>query len=116
MKKILVIEDDFDTLDIVGTILEYDEFDVVKFDRKVSIAEISDLNPNIIIIDYLLKDGFGTELCLEIKSNPLVQHIPVILYSAHPNLEKLASDSFANGFINKPFDMDDFLDLVKKLL
>jgi len=115
VKKLLLIENDRDTLDVMGVVLEYDEFEVVESQKKVSIVEIEQMNPDIIVIDHLLDDGFGSDLCRDIKSSPLTKNIPVILCSASYKVEELARESCADAFIAKPFDLNEFLKVVNEL-
>ncbi len=115
MKKLLVIENDARTLDMIGYIFVHSGFKVVESLKKISVSEIDQLNPNIVVIDYLLSDGFGSDLCLEIKSNPHTNHLPVILYSASSKIEQVAHDSCADAFIAKPFDLDYFVRMVNNL-
>jgi DNA-binding response OmpR family regulator len=112
MKKVLVIENDADTLDIIRFIFEDSEFEVIESTIRLSVEEIIAINPHIIVIDYLLDDCLGSKLCLEVKSNPLTKHIPVILYSASFNLEEIAKDSNADAFISKPFDITEFVETI----
>ena len=106
MKKVLVIENDLAILDIVGLILSESDFELVKFQDVIPIQEIIEINPNIIVIDYLLDGVLGTDYCLEIKSNPLTKHIPVVIFSAFNGIEQIANDSCADGYIAKPFDIE----------
>ncbi len=115
MKKVLVIENDADTLAIMGFIFENSEFEVIESPIRLSVEEITAINPHIIVIDYLLDDGLGSKLCLEVKSSPVTKHIPVILYSASFNLEEIAKDSNADAFICKPFDITKFLETISAL-
>ena len=115
MKKLLIIENDRDTLDIVEVILEDNDFEVVASEKKISLGEIERIRPDVILIDHLLDDGLGSDLCLEIKSNPATKNIPVILYSASYKIEQLAHDNHADAFISKPFDLEDFLQIVNDL-
>jgi len=114
MKKLLIIENDIDTLDIVTFISEDIDFEVIKSRKKVHIQQIVDLKPDIIIIDYLLDEGFGDELCLEIKLNELIKHIPVVLYSASKELKTIAEKCLATAFLQKPFDLVDLENILKK--
>ena len=115
MKTLLVIEDDVDTIDIIGSMYENTDYKVIKSLKKISVAEVAKINPNIIVIDHLLGDGFGGDLCLEIKANPSTKHIPVILYSASHHVEDLARVSCADAYISKPFDLYDFMSVVDGL-
>ena len=114
MKKILIVEDDVDTIDMVELILREAGYAVIKINREVPFKEITGINPNLIILDYLLPFGLGTDLCLQLKTNELTKHYPIILYSASNILEKLAKESHADAYIAKPFDLGDFITLVNK--
>ena len=116
MKKLLLIENDRDTLDVVGVVLEYDEFEVIQSQKKLPLSEIERINPDIIVIDHLLDDGFGSDLCLAIKSTPQTKNIHVILCSASYKVEQLAHENGADAFIAKPFDLNEFLSVVNKLV
>ena len=115
MKKLLIIEDDRDTLDVLSVILEYNDFEVVESQKKIPLQEIIQINPDIIVIDYMLNDGLGSDLCLQIKTDPATKNTPVILCSASYKIEQIAQDSCANAFIAKPFDLDDFMQIVNGL-
>ena len=112
MKKVLLVEDDVDTLELVELILRSNGYAVIKANREVSIKEIIGLRPDLAILDYLLPYGLGTELCLEIKNNPLTKYFPVILYSANTDLKKLAGESHADAYLEKPFDIAQLVKLV----
>jgi DNA-binding response OmpR family regulator len=114
VKKLLIIENDIDTLDIVTIILEDRGFAVFKSETRIPVREIIEIEPDAIVIDYLLTAGYGSDLCLEIKENPLTKQIPVILFSASHNLEKITHDCHADGFIAKPFDLDDFVQMISE--
>ena len=115
MKKLLIIEDDTDIVDIIECMFDDTDYEVVKFFEKISIEQIAEINPNIIILDYYLGTELGSDICLEIKANPITGHIPVVLYSALDNLKELALDSCADGYISKPFDLYEFLGVVDRL-
>jgi DNA-binding response OmpR family regulator len=116
LKKIIIIEDDVDTLEVMELILRDNGYAIIKANRLVTIKEIISINPNLAILDVLLPYGFGSDLCLEIKSNPKSSHIPVILYSASSDLKKLAKDSLANAYIPKPFDLNRLVEMVKETI
>ena len=115
MKTLLVIENDVDTIDIIESMYENTDYKVIKALKKLSVAEVEKINPNIIVLDHLLGDGYGGDLCLAIKANPLTKHIPVILYSASHHVKELAEISCADAYISKPFDLYDFMNTVDSL-
>lgn len=116
MKKLLIIENDVDTIEIVSIILEeFNNYVVVKSDKQLPVAQIAEINPNVIVIDYLLGSGYGSDLCLALKGNPLTKHLPVILISASANLEKVIRDCQADAFLSKPFDLNEFVELIDRM-
>lgn len=116
MKKVLIVEDDADTIEIVETILNGAGYAVIKISREITVKEIAGIKPNLVILDYLLPYTFlGNELCAAIKDNPKTDGIPVILYSASNLAEGVAHKCKADGFLSKPFDLDHFISLVDTL-
>jgi CheY-like chemotaxis protein len=115
LKKILVVEDDTDTLDIVETILHNAGYAVIKVNREITIEEIQSIRPNLVIVDFLLPHKMGNEICYEIKERPETKDIPVILFSASNLLPKVAHQCKADAFISKPFDTDHFIDVVNRV-
>jgi DNA-binding response OmpR family regulator len=115
LKKVLIVEDDIDTIEIVEAILNRAGYAVIKINREITIREIAGIKPNLVILDYLLPYALGNELCLEIKANPKTESIPVILYSASNLAEGISRKCKADGFISKPFDLDHLVSLVDRL-
>jgi len=115
LKKLLIIENDADTIDVISIILKGFNYHVVQSEKKIPVEEIANIAPNVIVIDYLLGDGYGSELCLDLKENQLNKGLPVILMSASAHLEKIVENSHADAFIAKPFDLIEFVELVDKV-
>ncbi|HZY37797.1 MAG TPA: response regulator [Mucilaginibacter sp.] len=116
MKKIIIIEDDVDTIDILEIILRDNGYAVIKANRQVPIKEIIAIAPSLAIVDVRLPFGSGDHLCLEIKSHPKTKNIPVILSSASDNLKKIAISCHADTYIEKPFDVDSLLKTVNETI
>jgi len=115
MKPVLIFENDIDTLEVVSEVFEYDGFKPISFKTKIPLSKVLELNPALILIDHLLDDGFGSDMCLEIKSGELTKHYPVIMFSANFKVEQIATNSCADAFLAKPFDLYKLLQLVKDL-
>ena len=111
-KKVLLIEDNEDVRLIISLILNDDGFDVIQSDSLEILRELNTIKPNLILMDNTLQDGSGSEMCKKLKSNHETAHYPIILISAATDLSKIAKESLADGYIEKPFDLTNF---VKKL-
>ena len=98
---------------VIGLLLEDTGFQVLPSENRIPIEKIIEQNPQLIIIDYFLNDGYGNEICLEIKANELTRHIPVVLISTSPKIKQIAIDARADGYLAKPFDINDLEKLLK---
>ena len=116
-KQILIIEDDRDILQVLETVLTYNEFEVSGINRTDDIYEsIKKYRPDLVLTDYLLSGLNGGKICQLIKSNKDTCHIPVMLISAYPALATSFGNFGFDAFINKPFDINDLVAKIKQLL
>ena len=114
---ILVIDDDPDISMMLKMMLEYKGYKVITADRVDEIFQaISNKSFNLIIMDMLLSGINGTDICLQLKEKEATSSIPVMMISAHPNAKELCLQAGANDFMAKPFDMDDILNNVGRLV
>ena len=117
MKKILIIDNDRDVLDVMQEALGYEGFDVTIVESTDNInLLVKSVNPHLVIIDYLLGDRNGGELCHEIKSDQATDKLPVILFSAYPRVLNSLGTYGCDAFIPKPFDLDTLLNQVHSLI
>jgi two-component system phosphate regulon response regulator PhoB len=118
MKKyIQVVEDDGDIRFIVEYILEDANYEVESFEDATSfINRPNNYAVDLIILDVMLPDGNGIDICQSLKSDEKSKHIPVIVMSAHAGSKAILEEVCADDFINKPFDLDYFLTRVKRIL
>ena len=117
LKKILIIEDDKEILQVLDTVLSYNGFDVAGIKKTDDIFKtIEKHKPDLIITDFLLTGLNGGKICQLIKSNKQTCHLSVMLISGYPEL----AISFGNfgfyAFINKPFDIGELLAKTDTLL
>ena|SRR5215469_6547615 len=116
-KNILVLDDDPDIGTMIKMMLEYKGYKVTVSERADQAAEILHHNGiQLIIMDMLLSGVNGTDLCSELKKNDSTSHIPVIMISAHPNAKEICLAAGADEFISKPFDMQDILAKIDRLM
>lgn len=106
---LMVIDDDTDTLDIITTVLTDAGYKVVAGTDVTTLYAIEKHPPALLLIDNWLSGKTGHDICYQLKQNPATSFIPVILISGTLNLEDTAARCGANGFICKPFDIDDLL-------
>jgi len=112
--KIVVIDDDKDILDVIQFILAEEGYSVVVYDRLESLEKIYEQKPSLILLDNKLGGIYSTDFCRSLKLNQLTKYIPVILVSASDSLEDISKECNADAFLSKPFDLKDFIKLVKR--
>lgn len=108
-KNICVLEDSEEILELIHMVLEED-YNVYGFPTVSKfMSGYAQTNPDLCLLDVMLPDGSGLELCNELKNNTLYKHIPIIIMTANAGIEKMKDDCLANDFISKPFDIDDLV-------
>jgi CheY-like chemotaxis protein len=112
--KIVVIEDNPDIMDVVDCILSNDGHEMIACNDGSIAARLDNINPDLIFIDEYLPVNRGSDICKHIKANPRLKHLPVILISTVPHLEKIASQSGADAYLEKPFELTEFLALTNR--
>ncbi len=116
-KQILIIEDDLDILQVLETVLTYNEFTVTGIEQTDDIFDaIETYKPDLVLTDFLLEGQNGGKICQLIKSNKNTCHLPVILISAYPELASSFGNFGFDAFINKPFNIGDLVDTIDHLL
>lgn len=114
MKKPLIFlcDDDRDIVEVVMLILGAD-YNVQVYHRCEGIADDAErCNPSVILLDLRMPMSGGGSVLRQLKASPLTRHIPVILFSATNNLQRIAAESGADAFLEKPFDIGHLCDLV----
>ena len=116
-KRILIIDDDPGILEAISIILEEEGYMVDTEEKsEVSFVKINRFKPHLILLDILMSGGDGRIICRKIKNQKTTQHIPVILISAHPSAQANMIESGADGFLAKPFEVQDLLQMVSRTI
>ena len=118
--KILIIDDDENILELTKRVLERRGYEIVTHSTGEGIIGLVKLElPHLVILDNLLPGKDGSEICLELKTEPSTRHIPIILATGQVPTEDLAPKSKelrAEGYLTKPFEIDELVQKVEKLL
>lgn len=116
-KRILVVDDNIDILDVVRMFLESNGFDVRTISKGESIAhEVETFSPDLMLLDVYLRGSNGVEICNHLKGNPTTRHIPIIMFSASTNDYLILRKCAADDFIPKPFDEKVLVEKINNLL
>lgn len=116
-KKILIIEDDEGIIDVLSTVLESENYNVlVSKTTDGVIKKIKEELPNIILLDLWVPGKEGKDLAKKIRDSLPLLKIPILVVSASHDIEKVAKALGADSYISKPFDIDVLLKMVKRYL
>ena len=114
-KRILVAEDDKAIIEVVKIILESEGYEILMADQGTHIYKtLEEHKPDMVLLDIWLFGEDGSEIAKKIKANTKTKDIPLIIMSANNETEKITKTAGADGFLLKPFNIDDLLDIVKK--
>lgn len=118
-KKILIVDDEINLLELVKVNLEAAGFSVITAqDGEEGLKKTYDENPDLIILDIYLPGIDGCELCRRIKNDPRTKDMPVIFLTAATQKEdiKKAIDAGCDLFLSKPFDPLKLVEMAEKIL
>jgi len=116
-KRILVLDDNQDILEMVNEVLSYENYDVHATSDSTDILKVAhEFKPHLVILDYRLNNANGGEICRDIKAHPSFAGIPVIIFSAYINNKVDFAKYGCNAVISKPFDLSDLLETVNSLI
>lgn len=115
-KKVLIIENDQDIRHIVAFILEDQGFEVMSIPEPSELSAIIPFGPDVILLDEFINSRPGHRLCHQIKQVTTLKHIPVIILSTSNDIELIAAECQANDHIRKPFDVEDMVGKVVRVV
>ncbi len=118
-KRILVVDDDENILSLERTILEQKGFEVTTAEGGEEALRVLRKDTfDLVLLDVMMPDKDGFEVCRQIKQEPRLRNLPVIFLTAKGGGEALAEgfDSGAVMYINKPFTANKLLTIVNTML
>src|SRR5210317_1469269 len=120
-KKILVVDDDPIIVETIVQALEEDEFDyevISASDGFEAGLQVNHFAPNLLILDIMMPDIKGYEVCKKIKENPETRDTKIIVLSAYLDEDKFKKmkENGADACFSKPFPLPQLKEEVARLL
>jgi CheY-like chemotaxis protein len=121
----MVVDDSPTIRDLIALNLSLEGYDVVTAEdgeeclrQLADILEVQAPLPQLLMLDVVMPGLDGVELTARLKATPAVQHIPILIVSASAQRRdfELAQGAGADGYLTKPFDPDELLAEVERLL
>ena len=118
-QTILIVDDETSFLDILQIILQRAGYKtVVTTNGKEGLSMVYEHRPSLVVLDDMLPGISGGDICMTLKNDPSVSHIPVILYSAGPRVREreFIRQIGANATLSKPFKPKDVVQMIANCL
>src|SRR5215813_13899610 len=118
-EKILIVDDDEDVLLIVQTILDNSGYScVVARNGREGVEKAIESSPDLILLDVMMPELSGWEVCTTLKSAPETRQIPIAMLTVKSEIRDLITGMQvgADDYITKPFTRKKLLSTVRKLL
>jgi two-component system phosphate regulon response regulator PhoB len=116
---VLLVDDEPSVRETLAFILEMEGFRVaVAEDGEAAVAETGRLRPNVVLLDAMLPRLDGFEVARQLKSKPETQGVHIVMLTALGQQadRRRALDSGADFYIAKPFDEDELIALLRRLV
>ena len=111
MRSVLVVDDDSDIREAVAEVLAGEGYEVLGAgDGEEALTKCRAFHPSLVLLDLMMPGMNGWEFRAAQKRDPELADIPVVVLSALE--QKVAID--AEGFVRKPFELDELLALVRR--
>ncbi len=112
----MVADDDPAIVECMNLILDEYGYDVRSTLDGKNIYKMKKDFPDLLLLDVWMSGQDGRDICRFLKGQKITKNIPIIMFSASRDIEKSTTEAGANDFIEKPFDMDELVGKIEKLL
>jgi len=124
MKKVLLVDDDVDFGEATKLLLESKGYEVVlAYDGKDGLEKVRAEKPDLVILDVMMPEMSGYDVCVVLKADPELKKIPVILLTAVDQAlfkttytQTMGLMTEAEDYIAKPVEPEDLVRRVEDLL
>lgn len=117
--KILIVDDDVDTLRLVGLMLETEGFDIIAAKTGKRAMELArSESPDLIILDIMMPELDGYAVTSQLRTDPATRGIPILIFTAKTGYDDkmLGLELGADVYLTKPISTREMLSNVNQLL
>lgn len=119
LKKVLIVDDEINILELLEFNLKKSGFEVLKAENGIRAIDICNKSrPDIVILDLMLPDLDGIEVCKKLRLNKETQYIPIIMLTAKSDeIDKIIGlEMGADDYVTKPFSVRELTARIKTVL
>ena len=117
--KILIVDDEKDFIEALSGRLEARGFDIIEaYDGKSGLEKARAENPDLIILDVMMPEMNGYDVCRKLKIDENYKSIPIIMLTAkfQPNDVEFGKEMGAEAYMTKPLELEALLNTINGLL
>jgi CheY-like chemotaxis protein len=116
-QPILVVDDDPAILDLIAQLLLEEGYEVLAVSNGQTAVDLArKLRPHLILLDLMMPEMNGWQVSALLKADPQTRAIPILLLSARRDMARTANELGVTAYLEKPFDLDDLLSRVQRIL
>lgn len=123
-KKLLIVDDDLDFCEATKLLLESKVYEVsLAYDGKEGLKKIRSEQPDLVILDVMMPEMNGYDICVVMKADPELSRIPVILLTAVDQkmfktayTKEMGLMTEADDYIAKPVEPEELVERIEALL
>ena len=118
-EKILIVDDDIDTLKLVGMMLEQKGYEIMATSNGVRALKVADAKqPDLILLDVMMPEMDGFEVARRLRANPKTENTPIIMFTAKSQVDDRVEgfEAGADAYLTKPTQPRELFAQVKALL
>lgn len=116
MKRILVIDDQPEVVELLKDLLEHNKYEVLTASEGVEgLARARSHKPDLIILDVAMPVMDGYDFLKELKGDEDLKTVPIVVITGRIQLKDIFEEQGIDDYIMKPFDKKELLTKIKKL-
>jgi DNA-binding response OmpR family regulator len=119
MPKIMVVDDDEEFTHLYTEYLKMSGFDAIAENHSSKAIQLAySVKPDLFVLDLMMPEPDGFQLCRMIRADPNFKHSPIIIVTALTDLDSkmVAMGAGANDYLTKPFHIDELRSRINALL
>jgi DNA-binding response OmpR family regulator len=117
-KKILLIEDDPQILNLIGQTLQRAGYEVeTAMDGSEGLSKVKEVSPQLVVLDISLPGIDGYQVCRYLRQDPETVHLPIIMVTAmgRPADQRRGFEMGADDYLPKPFVLSELVNRIQSL-
>jgi CheY-like chemotaxis protein len=116
---ILVIDDDFANRKVLQIVLKRSGYTAILAENgSIGLEQAKAVHPDLILLDFFMPGEDGFDVLQQLKADPELQDIPVVIFTVlvREESERKALELGATAYITKPFDVDEVITHIRRIL